>query len=121
MNMMSMPEDNLYQELLSDYMAEPEDNGFSAAVLGGLEARDKRELRFRRRVLLAAFFAGGLIAGLQLKKFAALMTSVTVPSVDLPGLSSIIPDTATPSLAIIGGVAVAIVALLMMERDGSAV
>ena len=78
MNWMNDMEDPLFENLLSDYVADTPDDGFSARMLEHLEAQEAREARIRRFMLSAAFLAGGLIAGLQVKNLFVWASQTTV-------------------------------------------
>ena len=68
---MTPPDKTAFQNLLSDYMAETVDDGFSDHLLQTLEKRSERERRLRRVMLLGAYGLGGYVTSRQLQKLFA--------------------------------------------------
>ena len=115
--MMSTPDDNLFQDLLSDYVAEPDDAGFTGVVMQEIEQAQKREARIRKGGLAAAFFAGGLIAGSQLKTLGEFLGTYSTPSVDFAGLGASVPTLGSTYILAAAGLVLAMGALVLMDRD----
>ena len=66
MNMMPNSDDQLFGNLLSGYVADSPEDGFSDQILNRIASRRKKRMRLRRSMLAGAFFFGGAIAGSQL-------------------------------------------------------
>ena len=90
--MMQNPNDNLFQDLLSDYAAPVEEDGFSEAVLKSIDAEGRKIERIRRFSIYGACFIGGLIAASQ---FPALLNMMAKLKLALP----VIPETSSIPLS----------------------
>ena len=64
--------DKLFQDLLADYAAPVEDDGFTQKLLENVEAETKRVERIRRVSIYGACFTGGVIAAAQLPALVAM-------------------------------------------------
>ena len=77
MNMMSNSEDELFKDLLADYVSDTDDDGFSNLIIAQAEQKRSRRMRLRRSMLAGAFFFGGAIAGSQLSGLMNIFTEMT--------------------------------------------
>lgn len=84
--MQNLETDN-YKALLSDYVAPPEDDGFSDAILKKVQA-DKPSAMFtwRKSLISLAAFMGGVIAAQQFPALSKMSNKALalIPPVDLP-------------------------------------
>jgi len=86
--MMQNPEDNLFRDLLSDYAAPIEDDGFTKSVMRSIEHENpSRSSNLRRGLIFGACVIGGLMAAIQLPGLFRLMGQTFSP--DLVSLSSL--------------------------------
>lgn len=82
--MMQNPDDNLFQDLLSDYAAPVADDGFSHAVLQTIEAQTRKVERIRKVSIYSACFAGGIIAATQIPMLVSLAAKINISLPNLP-------------------------------------
>lgn len=82
--MMQNPNDNLFQDLLSDYAAPVADDGFSESVLQAARANTRKVERIRRISIYGACFIGGTIAASQFPALLAMARKVTLPTPAIP-------------------------------------
>ena len=91
--MMTNPEDDMFGNLLADYAAPLPDEGFSARVLEGIKAQQRRARRVKRRILAGAVVLGGAIAATQVPALVRLTKSFagqSTPKIsELPSLTSL--------------------------------
>ena len=84
--MMTSPKDENFQALLADYMAEPEDAGFSENIIKTIQTQPRRHIdsdqlaRLRTGFLMGGCFMGGVIAATQIKSGWSLLTGIVLPS-----------------------------------------
>ena len=82
--MMQNPDDNLFQDLLADYAAPVEDDGFTQNLLENIQAEAKRVERIRRVSIYGACFAGGVIAAAQLPALATMAGNIKLAMPAVP-------------------------------------
>jgi len=87
MNMMTQPDDNLFQDMLADYIAPADDDGFTDTVMQKIQAKAARTERLRKGLIYGACFIGGVIAATQLPAFMTILEDVNVA----------MPDVSSPS------------------------
>ena len=128
MNMISEPENNAFRQLLSDYMSETPDTGFSDHVVQQFDRLTQRETRIRRWGLLGAFFVGGIVAGSQFPSLMDLLRGIVRPleaSLSETPLNGSTLETGAalgmslPIWAIAAGCVIACSALMMMDDRSS--
>ena len=85
--MMQNPEDNLFKDLLSDYVAPIADDGFTKSVMRSINAENQYESTLRRGLILGACAIGGLMAAIQLPALFKLIGQTFSP--DLASISNI--------------------------------
>lgn len=85
--MMQNPEDNLFKDLLSEYVAPIEDDGFTKSVMRSIEYEIPSRTTLRRGLIFGACAIGGLIAAFQLPALFELMGQTISP--DLASISNI--------------------------------
>ena len=82
--MMQTPDDNLFQDLLSDYAAPVADDGFTQSVIAQIDRDTIKTERLRRGLIYSACFIGGTIAATQfpalIKILAGLMPTLSSPA-----------------------------------------
>jgi len=84
--MMQNLDDNLFQDLLSDYATPVSEDGFSDTVLNKINAEARKVERIRKISIYSACFVGGMSAATQ---FSSLMGLVSKISITTPQLSTI--------------------------------
>ena len=82
--MMPQPENEIYQALLSDYMTETKDNGFTDQILSAKGLQSQRHNLYRRLSLLSAGLIGGIIAAINLGPFLDIVSHIAWPENPLP-------------------------------------
>lgn len=87
--MMQNPDDNLFQDLLSDYAAPVAEDGFSDAVIKSIEAESRKVERIRRFSIYGACFIGGLIAASQIPALVNMTAKIKLAAPALPETGSI--------------------------------
>jgi len=87
--MMQNPDDNLFQDLLSNYAAPVADDGFSTSVLKTAQAQTRRVERIRRFSIYGACFVGGLIAASQFPALIAMTAKVKLAAPTIPDTGTI--------------------------------
>lgn len=80
MTIMTRPEDEIYQDLLMDYMSPAADDGFSEAVMASIASRQKHLQRLRFMFLAIGSFVGGIIAATQINTVLALIAKAKLPT-----------------------------------------
>ena len=81
-------DDKMFEDLLGDYAAPVDDNGFSAKVMDSLPAvRDTDALR--TRLISGAGLAGVLIAAFQIPALTKLIAKVKLPEINTPSMGSL--------------------------------
>ena len=76
--------DKLFQDMLADYAAPVEDDGFTQNLVENIEAEAKRVERIRRVSIYGACFTGGVIAAAQLPALAAMAGSLKLALPAMP-------------------------------------
>ena len=87
--MMQNSDDNLFTELLSDYVAPVRDDGFSDAVLKAASAEGRKIERVRRFSIYGASFVGGIIAAIQIPMLVSLVSKINIAVPAIPKASSL--------------------------------
>lgn len=87
--MMNQPDDNLFQDLLSDYAAPTVDDGFTQSVMHDIEARSKRIEKLRRGLIYSACFIGGIIAAIQLPALLNMTAKINIVLPEVPSTGAI--------------------------------
>jgi len=82
--MMQTPDDNLFQDLLSDYVAPVAEDGFSDAVLKSIDAEARKVERIRRFSIYGACFVGGVIAASQFPALLSMTAKIKLAAPVLP-------------------------------------
>jgi len=84
MNMMTQPEDNLFQDMLTDYTMPASDDGFTDILMQKIQAEKARAERLRKSLIYGACFIGGVIAATQLPALVTLLGGVDIVVPDVP-------------------------------------
>jgi len=111
--MMQNPDDNLFKNLLSDYAAPLEDDGFTQAVMRSANISARHVDNFRRAMIGGACFIGGVIAATQLPALMGLIGKVDVA---LPAAST---DLLISQWALAGIVLLGFVLWAALDRKAS--
>lgn len=120
MNMMTQPDDNLFQDLLADYAAPVSDDGFTDAVMHKLQAETARTERIRRFAIYAACFIGGMIAATQIPTLMGLIAGMDVAVPELPSSDALTASPlAFPQWAMISVVLLGFVLWAALDRKTS--
>jgi hypothetical protein len=82
-------EDRMFKDLLGDYAAPMDDNGFSANVLAKLETTVDvtRMARIKSAMVGSAAIVGTAFAGLQLPALWRFVSGLSVPTLDVPKIN----------------------------------
>lgn len=88
--MMQNPDDNLYQDLLSDYATPVEDDGFSMSVLKAAETATRKIERIRRFSIYGACFVGGVIAASQFPALISMTAKMEFAAPAITDMGSIL-------------------------------
>ncbi len=87
--MMQNPDDNVFQDILSEYAAPVEEDGFTQSVLESIKAESKRIRRIRSVAIYGACFIGGLIAASQFPALMALIGEIDIALPSIPQTGAI--------------------------------
>jgi len=87
MMMMTQPDDNVFQDVLSDYAAPVADDGFTQSIMRGIDAESQRTQNLRRGLIYGACFVGGMIAATQLPGLMTLIGGLDVALPPVPASS----------------------------------
>ena len=81
-------DDKMFEDLLGDYAAPVDDNGFSAKVMDSLPPVSDTDA-LRTRLISSAGLVGVIIAAFQIPALTKLIAKVKLPEVNTPSMGSL--------------------------------
>jgi len=89
--MMQTPDDNLFKDLLSDYVTPLDDDGFTQSLMAQLDQDAVKTEKLRRGLIYGASFVGGAIAAMQFPAFIKMLSALTPTLPNAAALPSDLP------------------------------
>lgn len=87
--MMQDPNDNLFKDMLADYCAPVQEDGFSQNIMAQVNINIQRQEHIRRVSIYGASFVGGLIAASQFPSLLGLVAKMNIVVPSLPHTDSL--------------------------------